>query len=282
MKLSCLGQTKSNTTNSFRCLFATLRYDGCVNLADRISTLRRVNGLSARQLAMLVDVAPTTVTRIEAGTVSPSFDLAQEIFAVLGEPLGFTGAADTEAIAAARLARDPTLSIEVGAGVEAWWQRWARIGLVDAAGEVVAGKEADLLFRAGRAARLTRRPGAVDFEAGPMADEIAKALETARVDYALTGDAGANLYRSSAGEAWPVLYVADVARATEVAGLVRKEPLSFGMRVTLIPFDGVNELGRVSIDGITVAARDQVIIDAYGGVDRMAEQADILLGRRVA
>lgn len=253
-----------------------------MNLGDRISTLRRVNGLSARQLAALVDVAPTTVTRIEAGTVSPSFDLAQEILTVLGEPLGFTGAADTEAIAAARLALDPTLGIDVTAGVEVWWKRWARIGLVDAAGKVTAGKEADLLFRAGRVARLTRRPGAVDFEAGPRAEDVAGAFETARVEYALTGDAGANLYRSSAGEAWPVLYVEDVARAAQAAGLVRKEPSSFGARVTLIPFDGVSELERISLDGIAVVARDQVIIDSYGGIDRMVEQADILLGRRVA
>ncbi len=50
-----------------------------MDLAERVSTLRRVNALSARQLAALVDVAPTTVTRIESGAVSPSFDLAQEI-----------------------------------------------------------------------------------------------------------------------------------------------------------------------------------------------------------
>ena len=50
------------------------------------------------------------------------------------------------------------------------------------------------------------------------------------------------------------------------------------MRVTLIPFDGVSELGRTAINDSTVAARDQVILDAYGGIDRMAEQADILLG----
>jgi hypothetical protein len=144
------------------------------------------------------------------------------------------------------------------------------------------GKEADLLFRAGRAARLTRRPGAVDFEAGPSAYDLAGALDAAGVEYALTGDAGANLYRSSAGEAWPVLYAEDVSRAAEAAGLVRKEPGAFGMRVTLIPFDAVSEVGRSTIDGISVVARDQVILDAYGGIDRMAEQADILLGRRVA
>jgi transcriptional regulator with XRE-family HTH domain len=253
-----------------------------VDLAERISTLRRVNGLSARQLAALVDVAPTTVTRIESGAVSPSFDLAREILIALGEPIGFTGLADIAAIAAARSALDPSLSVPMPPGAEAWRRRWARIGLVDDAGRVMPGKEADLLFRAGRAARLTRRPGAVDFKAGPSAYDVAGALDAAGVEYALTGDAGANLYRSSAGEAWPVLYAEDVSRATEAAGLVRKEPGAFGMRVTLIPFDGVSEVGRTTIDGIRVVARDQVILDAYGGIDRMAEQADILLGRRVA
>lgn len=253
-----------------------------MDLAERISTLRRLNGLSARQLAALVAVAPTTVTRIESGAVSPSFDLAQEILTVLGEPIGFTGEADIAAITAARSALDQALALEVAPGVESWFRRWARIGLVDAAGRAVPGKEAELLFRAGRAARLTRRPGAQDFKPGTSATAIAEALGAAGVAYALTGDAGANLYRSSAGEAWPVLYVEDVAGAAAAARLIPKEPGSFGMRATLIPFDGVSELGRTTINGLTVAARDQVILDAYGGIDRMAEQADILLGRRVA
>jgi transcriptional regulator with XRE-family HTH domain len=253
-----------------------------VDLAERISTLRRVNGLSARQLAALAGVAPTTVTRIESGAVNPSFDLAQEIMAVLGEPIGFTGEADAGAIAAARMALEPGLDIDVTPSVEAWRQRWARIGLVAEKGRAVRGKESDLLYRAGRAARLTRRSGGTDFRTGPSAHDIAEALDAANIDYAATGDAGANLYRSSAGEAWPVIYVESVERAAEAAGLIRKEPHSFGMRVTLIPFDGVSEVGRTKIDGVSVAARDQVIIDAYGGIDRMAEQADILLGRRVA
>lgn len=252
-----------------------------MDLAERISTLRRANRLSARQLAALVDVAPTTVTRIEAGAVSPSFDLAQEILAVLGESIGFTGTADVSAITAARLALDPKLGLAVTPSVEAWLQRWARIELIDAKGRAIKGKEADLLFRAGRAARLTRRPGAADVKAGPTAYDIAQTLGAAGIDYAVTGDAGANLYRSSAGEAWPVLDVEDVARAAAAAGLVRKEPGSFGTRATLIPFDGVSELGRTKLDGTSVVARDQVVIDAYGGIDRMAEQPDILLGLRV-
>lgn len=144
----------------------------------------------------------------------------------------------------------------------------------------MSGKESDLLCRAGRATRLTRRPGAVDFKAGPSVHDVAEGLGKADVDYALTGDAGANLYRSSAGDAWPVLYVEDFTRSAEAAGLARKEPGSFGIRVTLIPIDGVSELGRIDIGGVTVVARDQVVIDAYGGIDRMAEQADTLAGRR--
>lgn len=253
-----------------------------MDLAERISTLRRMSGLSARQLARLVDVAPTTVTRIEAGRVSPSFDLAQEIMTVLGEPIGFTGVADMSAIAAARLALDPTLDIARSPDLWRWWSRWERLGLVDDSGRVFPGGEQDLLRVAGRAARLTRRPGSVDFMSGPTALEIAEALRKASIEYAVTGDAGANLYYYSADEAWPVVYVENIPRAAAVAGLTRKDSDAFGMRVTLMPFDGVVELSRTTIGGVTVAARDQVILDAYGGIDRMPEQADILLGGRVA
>ncbi|HET7475911.1 MAG TPA: hypothetical protein VFJ97_07795 [Dermatophilaceae bacterium] len=65
-----------------------------------------------------------------------------------------------------------------------------------------------------------------------------------------------------------MLFVEDVARAAAAAGVVPKEPGSFGMRVTLIPFDGVSELDRVDIDGVTVVARGQVILDDYDGGDR--------------
>lgn len=51
---------------------------------------------------------------------------------------------------------------------------------------------------------------------------------------------------------------------------------------TLRRVNGVSELGRTAVNDITVAARDQVILDAYGGIDRMAEQADLLMGRRPA
>lgn len=253
-----------------------------MDLAERISTLRRANRLSARQLAAVVDVAPTTVTRIESGAVSPSFDLAQEILTVLGEPIGFTGAADRDVIAAARLAVDPSLPIGDTSAIDVWLQRWARIGLIAESGRVAVGQRANLLARAATSARLTRRAGAVDFTPNGSALAIAEQLDLAGVGYALTGDTAANVYAASAGEVWPVVYVSDVADAASVAGLIRREVGTFGARVTLIPFDGVSELGRTDIGGMTIAALDQVILDCFGGTGRMAEQADILLGRRAA
>ena len=253
-----------------------------MELAERISTLRRANGLSARQLAALVAVAPTTVTRIEAGVVSPSFDLTQEILAVLGEPIGFTEVADRDAIVAARLALDPGLELAASDGVDAWRERWARIGLVGPTGAVVPGQRPNLLFRAATAARLTRRAGATDFLPTAAAFGIAETLQTAGIEYALTGDVAANLYSPSAGEVWPVLYIADVTTGAVAAGLTPRPVGTFGARITLIPFDGVCEVGRVEIDGTTVAALDQVVLDCYGGTGRMSEQADILLGQWAA
>ena len=46
-----------------------------------------------------------------------------------------------------------------------------------------------------------------------------------------------------------MLYVADVTQAAAAAGLARREPGTFGARITLIPFDGICELGRVQIGG---------------------------------
>jgi len=183
-----------------------------MNLAEGITTLRRTNGLGARPLAALVDVAPTTATRVEFGAVSPSFDLAPEMLAVPGEQIGFAGTADATAITAARLALDSTPTIAETDSVRLWWARWSRIGLVDESGALAPGQEADLLPRTGRSARLTRRPGAVRFAAGPSAHRIAETLADAGPANALTGDAGANLYRSSAAEVWPVRYAKSTAR----------------------------------------------------------------------
>lgn len=252
-----------------------------MDLADRIATLRRANGLSARQLAAMVDVAPTTVNRIESGSVSPSFALARELLAVLGEPLALTEATDRDAIAAARLAMEPSLPISRSPAVDRWLDRWARIGLVDAEGRAERGQEGNLLFRAATVARLARRDGATDFLPTSTWQDVASSLDAAAVEWALTGDAAANLYVSSAAESWPVFYVSDVDQAAQSSGLDARSAGTYGARITLIPFDGICEVGRARLDDVCVADRAQVVLDCFGGTGRMAEQADALISRAV-
>ncbi len=246
-------------------------------IGERIGTLRQVNDLSARQLAGLVGVAPSTITRIEAGERQPTFDLATAIFRVLGETLTFDGSADPTAIAAARLAVDPGLPIPVSDEITGWWRRWARIGLVTDDGVVQPARTADLLFRAASVARLARRPGAIDYDYVGEWPVLADLLAGSGVQWALTGDGAANVYYPSASESWPVFYVSDVLVAERATGLVRRVGTS-GRRITLIPFDGVSEAGRTEIDGVWLAARWQVALDCYGGIGRMREQADQLMG----
>ncbi|MFC8943295.1 helix-turn-helix transcriptional regulator, partial [Streptomyces griseoincarnatus] len=117
-----------------------------MDLAERVSTLRRANSLSARQLAAMVGVAATTINRIESGAVSPSFEVAQTLLTVLGEPLAPIQASDPAAIAAARLAIDPDLDVRRPFGISRWLDRWGAIGLVDDDGKVAPGREPDLLF----------------------------------------------------------------------------------------------------------------------------------------
>jgi transcriptional regulator with XRE-family HTH domain len=248
-----------------------------VRIGERIGTLRQVNDLSARQLAGLVGVAPSTITRIEAGERQPTFDLAAAIFRVLGQALTFDGSADLAAIAAARLAVEPSLPFPVSDEIAGWRSRWARIGLVSGDGVVRPGRTAELLFRAATVARLARRAGAVDFDYVGEWPVVADLLAESGAQWALTGDGAANVYYPSASESWPVFYVSDVLAAERATGLVRRVGSS-GRRLTLIPFDGVSEAGRTEIDGVWLAARWQVALDCYGGIGRMREQADQLMG----
>lgn len=98
---------------------------------------------------------------------------------MLGEPIGFTGAADRDVIAAARLAVDPSLPIGDTSAIDVWLQRWARIGLIAESGRVAVGQRANLLARAATSARLTRRAGAVDFTPNGSALAIAEQLDLA-------------------------------------------------------------------------------------------------------
>lgn len=251
-----------------------------MDTGQRIQTLRIAGDLTARQLALLAGVAPSTVTRIEKGQRAASFDLVTELLEILGVPGPFGGTSGPDAILAARYAVDPDLPLSLTAGARTWTDRWARIGLTREDGSVVLGREADLLFRAGQAARLTSRPGALDFRGiGPWF-EVARGLADTDLEWALTGDAAANIFTPSGTETWPVFYVSNMELAVTELDL-RPRLSGPGDWLTLIPFDGVSEAGRIVDDGLWIADRDQVAIDCFGGIGRMREQAEAMMGVEV-
>jgi len=249
-----------------------------MDLAERVNTLRQVNGLSVRDLAGLAGVSPSTISRIEARKMDPSFDLATTILQVMGMEIGAVEATDVEALRAARFALGQ--DVDLTSGAREWIARWSRIRIIGPDGRAAVGREVDVAFRAARLARLADRPGGADFAPAGLAVDLAQALGRAGAPYALTGDAAADLLGAHATQAWPVLYVEDIQQAQEVLGLVPLAGGARGRRITLVPFDGLSELGARTVDGTIVATTAQVAIDCYSGPGRMPDQADLLLGVR--
>lgn len=56
----------------------------CVDYGSRIKKLRHTAGLSANALGKMVDLDPTTIYKMEAGTSKPSLDALERICAALG------------------------------------------------------------------------------------------------------------------------------------------------------------------------------------------------------
>jgi len=244
-----------------------------VDIATRISTARRANGLSAGQLARLAGVSTSTITRLEAGEVSPSFDLACTLLEILGQVIEAGPSASVDAIVAARLVLDPVMPVEQGDKVREWVGRLGRVA--PRRGE---SPRAAVLRTAALAARLDKRPGAVDCVPDTPWEVVAERLGAAGVEWALTGSIAANWIVESAGSIWPVFYVADVDAAVAAGRLSRLPAGVFGPRITLVPFDGVSENGRWEIEpGCWVAATDQVVLDCFAGIGSMPAQAEAVL-----
>lgn len=60
---------------------------GAFPIAGLVRQVRRAADLSQRQLARCLKVAPSTIGKIEAGTLTPSVDLFQRLLAVAGHYL---------------------------------------------------------------------------------------------------------------------------------------------------------------------------------------------------
>ena len=245
-------------------------------LAQRLRTARMMNALSARQVAALAGVSPSTVTRVESGKMNPTYDVVLKLLDAVGLDERFDPVSDPMAVAAARwvlgFGEEPP-------GVDYWINRWILTGTLklDQTGDVTVPDLQTFVFRAGRGAPLAWRPDLVLLRQDRSWEDVSEGLQSAGLKWAATGDRAANRLVPSATEAYPFFYVEDVKSAIDALGLVYKAPMEWGEPITLMPFDGFSEAGRwQDDDGAWYAAPWQVVLDCYGGTDRMPEQADEL------
>lgn len=248
-----------------------------VTLAQRLRTARMMNALSARQVAALAGVSPSTVTRVESGKMNPTYDVVLKLLDAVGLDERFDPVSDPLAVATARW----ILSFgEEPPGADYWINRWIVTGTLklDKLGDITVPDLQTFAFRAGRAAPLARRPNVVRVRQDRTWNEIADGLNGAGIEWAGTGDRAANRLVYSTSESQPTFYVSDIDEAITALGLVFKGEREWGQPITLLPFDGFGEADRWrDDDGCWYAAPWQVILDCSGGSDRVPEQADRIL-----
>ncbi len=251
-------------------------YNNCMlPAASILVNARTLSGLSRRQVAQLADVAPSTVSRIESGEISPTVEMLGRLLDAIGCEVSqvITPKSDPVAIAAARSVLDPSSGLGAVPGVADWLERWKTIGLITVGGE--ARDNAKLAKTAGLSARIARREGLTKYVREGSWVDIASRIRATGESWAATGGAAANRLLPSADAPWPIFYVSDPTTVATSAGFVAKTDI--GPTMSLLPFDGIADVG-VTEDSAGFYWVDplQVLIDCYGGTDRMPEQADAL------
>lgn len=238
---------------------------------------RILGGLGRAQMAGLAGVSQSTVLRIERGDMDPTFTMLSRLLNVAGFELGtnLEPISDVSATAAARSVIDPSSGLRSFPGVDEWLDRWRRARYLDDDLEPVSLES--LAYRAGRTNLLTARPGRVNYLRDRRFEQVVKSIAATGGKWAITGSMAANRLVLSASAPWWVFYVEDPKAVGEEAGLVPQGSV-MGCPITLLPFDGVADVGLQSHDdGWFWADPVQVLLDCYGGNDRMPEQGDALV-----
>lgn len=247
-------------------------------LSDQIAAARTLAGLTRRQLALLADVSPSTVSRIESGQVDPSTGVWERLMRAAGYQPNDTlvRISGNTAVMAARSVLDTGVDLIGDPDIDGWLKRWERAGflrLVDDA--IYVPNPARLAQVAGLQNRLALRPGIVNYGCDRSWLDVANQLGECSIDWAMTGGVAANRLILSADAPWSVFYVDDPIGVAQQLGLSdRPEP---GWPISFIPFDMVSKMG-VDVDGsgLRWASPIQVWLDCFSGSDRMPQQADAL------
>lgn len=243
-------------------------------LAEELAPYRRASDFTARRLATFAGVAPSTVTRIEKGDMQPSFDVARELLVLVGSPLMSAPSNVIDALAVAKHLVEGPIG-PVSDGMREWITRWRRGGLIDSDERVpnLAARD-ELLRRTAVASRVSQRFGLRSVPRRSW-QEAMDALETAGIDCVLSGSPAANIWVSTAPDAEAVVYVSDIDAAQEVLWGVG--PAEDSHDLYLLPFDGVSEVNRTDINGVSVASLTQIVVDCLGLPGRQPAQAEAIL-----
>ncbi|MCL2489743.1 MAG: helix-turn-helix domain-containing protein [Propionibacteriaceae bacterium] len=258
-----------------------------MDIATVIRAGRQQTGTSIRELAAMAGISYSYLSQVEAGKSNPTTRMAANLLSLLGYTLTAQRATQTTAsIAAARKALNPACGGRWCDEAQQWQERYQKAGWVDAAGKAKPAKGVDLLLRVGRTTPVNARTGAVRYTPDNPQDtwlDIVERIDKAGVDYALTGGPAANQMMSIGGNVDPVVYVENLEVAARVACLT-ENPAG---RTTLLPFDGVCEVGRaiypqgIYADNVWMADIIQIVIDCAGNPDRGLDQAMFLTGGRI-
>lgn len=262
-----------------------------------VKRIRALSGITRKELAELAELSPSTVGRIERGTLDPTWGTLSRILESTGYKINgdtVVSAGDPTAVAAAlpilesilRSSREATSVVAasltaVDATAEAmtqWQGRWARAGWLSENPE--ADDMVTLAVSAGNAAKFSRRNVSrrnVVADGGWRA--LAARLGEAGIDYAVSGLIATRQDRATATSVNPVIYVESPLQLVEEFDLKEARP---GSGVLLIVPEG-DELKRTEVEGgIRFVSRAQGILDAFAGSGREPDKAEDTLRHLLA
>lgn len=265
-----------------------------------VKRVRALSGITRKELAELAEVSPSTIGRIERGTLDPTWGTLSRILGSAGYQINgdtIVSAGDSTAVAAARRVLASVFSSDEGAAAarvavarpqvavdstaeatRQWLARWARAGWISE--KPKADDMVTLAVSAGNAAKISRRNVAtrnVVAEGGWQV--LATRLGDAGIDYGVSGLVATRPDRAAAAAVNPVIYVESPSQIVEVFELQETRP---GAGVLLIAPES-DELQTVEIeDGIRFVSRPQGVLDAFAGWGREPDKAEAALRQLLA
>ncbi|GAA4513749.1 helix-turn-helix domain-containing protein [Brevibacterium yomogidense] len=262
-----------------------------MDAATIIKRIRVLSGVTRKELAELAGVAPSTIGRVEQGTLDPTWGTLSHILEATGHQINgdtVVSAGDPSGIAAARPVLEKHLALRSAAegsptapcaaaansqiteAVSRWLGRWGRVGWLSDRTDVD-----DLVcvaVSAGNAGKIARRSV---LQRTVVADggwrSLARRLDEAGFAYAISGLVATRRDRASATAVRPVIYVDSPPLAVAKLDL---EETGSGRGVLLISPVG-DELERTETEGgIRFVSRAQGVLDAFAGAGREPDKAE--------